>query len=250
MYIAYIDLDDTLLNKEKRISDYTKDILISFQEQGNILVLATARSKQLKGLPDNIKNITPYFIFHNGGEIVCNGVIVYQNYFNVQQTERIGSYLTEHGVKAAVILDENYYANYDAVSVWGEIKNFHYTDFSGIDFCAPKFSILLDSESQVEVLNTLKDYTQTTYIDNYSGAIVAPKGVSKGVAVSFLQKNYFYKCKSIFIGNDFNDISGFDSCDIKIAVANAEKSLLKMADIIIGSNQDDGVAYYLDSLLK
>ena len=40
------------------------------------------------------------------------------------------------------------------------------------------------------------------------------------MAVSFLQKNYFYKCKSIFIGNDFNDISGFDSCDIKIAVAN------------------------------
>lgn len=250
MYIAYIDLDDTLLNKEKRISDYTNDVLIRFQDQGNILVLATARSKQLKSLQDNVKNITPYFIFHNGGEIVCNGVTVYQKFFNAQLTERIGSYLTEHDVKVAVILDENYYANYDAPAVWGEIKNFHHTDFSGVDFCAPKFSILLDSESQVGVLNTLKDYAQTTYIDNYSGAIVAPKGVSKGVAVSFLQRCFFNKGKSIFIGNDFNDISGFDSCDIKIAVANAEKTLLNMADKIIGSNQDDGAAYYLDSLLK
>lgn len=85
MYVAFIDLDDTLLDNNKQISDFTYKILVEFQEQGNILVLTTARSKQLHGLQERLKTITPYFIYHNGGEIYSQGVLLYQKFLTVLQ---------------------------------------------------------------------------------------------------------------------------------------------------------------------
>ena len=248
IYTAFIDLDDTLLNKEKRISDYTLATLQRFQMQGNNIVFATARSKQLQGLQECIKTITLHFIFHNGGEIVSNGHTVYQGFFSTKVTERIGRYLSDKSIRTAVILDDAYYANYDAPAVWGTIRNYRFTSFANVDFRAPKFSILLKDEFQAAALNELKEIASVTIIDNNTGAIIAPKDVSKGNAVRMVRNKMFPFGKSIFIGNDHNDLSGFEACDMKVAVANAEKDLLEKADIVIPSNNDDGVARFLDHL--
>ena len=248
IYTAFIDLDDTLLNKEKRISDYTLATLQKFQMRGNNIVFATTRSRQLKGLQECIRTITTHFIFHNGGEIVSNGQVVYQEFFSTEETERIGRYLSEKSIRAAVILDDAYYANYDAPAVWGTIQNYRFTSFQNADFRAPKFSLLLKDEFQATIFNELKEIASVTIIDNSTGAIIAPKDVSKGNAVRMMRNKMFPCGKSIFIGNDHNDLSGFEACDMKVAVANAETDLLEKADIVIPSNNDDGVARFLDHL--
>ena len=149
-------------------------------------------------------------------------------------------------------MDDEYYANYNAPKVWGKIHNFHYTAFDEVEFKAPKFSIVLDSKAQKRDMDILKKYGQVIYLDNFSSAIIAPENVSKGTAIRlFLEKEKALKEKTtIYIGNDHNDISGFEACDIKIAVANADKIILRSADHIIGGNQNEGVAYYLKELLK
>lgn len=248
VYTVFIDLDDTLLNREKKISDYTLEALRRFQMLGNNIVFATARSKQLHGLQECLKTITPHLIFHNGGEIVSNGKTIFQGYFSKEETERIGRYLTVKQIKAAVILDDAYYANYDAPAIWGQIRNYAYTSFEIAEFQAPKFSLLLEDESQEAALDALNDQARITLIDNHTGAILAPKNVSKGAAVRIMLDRMFPESKSIFIGNDYNDLSGFAQCDIKVAVANAEPGLLDQADVIIGSNNDNGVARFLHDL--
>jgi Cof subfamily protein (haloacid dehalogenase superfamily) len=250
VYTVFIDLDDTLLNSEKRISDHTLDALQRFQSLGNHVVFATARSRQLHGLQDCVKTATPHFIFHNGGEIISGGETIYQGFFSEKATERIGRYLTENSIKAAVILDDAYYANYDAPSIWGNVRNYRFTSFENVDFRAPKFSVLLGDELQAAVLNALNNISDVTFIDRGAGAIIAPKNVSKGSAVRIMLNRLFPKGKSVFIGNDHNDLSGFAVCDIKAAVANAEPVLLEKADIVIGSNNDDGVARFLDELCR
>lgn len=247
-YTVFIDLDDTLLDSKKRISDYTIEILQRFQKQENNIVFATARSRQLDGLQECIKTITPHFIFHNGGEIVSNGKTVYQGFFSTKETERIGRHLTENSIQTAVILDDAYYANYDAPTVWGNIRNFRFTDFADVDYRAPKFSVLLNDESQVAALNELKDCAEVTFIDHQTSAIIAPENVSKGLAVRILLDLLSPYDISIFIGNDHNDLTGFAVCDTKVAVANAEPAILEEADIVIGSNDDDGVAKFLHDL--
>ena len=245
IYTAFIDLDDTLLDKEKRISDYTFGALQEFQMRGNHVVFATARSRQLHGLQACIKTITPHFIFHNGGEIVSEGKTLYQGFFSIEETERIGQLLSENSIRAAVILDDAYYANYDAPSVWGQIQNFHRTGFADVDFRAPKFSIQLDDGFREDALDSLNDIASVTFIDNHTGAIIAPRNVSKGTAVRIMLSSMLPCDTSIFIGNDHNDLSGFEACDMKVAVANAETALLKKADIVIDSNNNDGVGRFL-----
>lgn|GEM_PF-6179146 len=248
LYTAFIDLDDTLLNGEKRVSDDTLNALQRFHRLGNNIIFATARSKQLYGLQECIRTITPHLILHNGGEIVSNGKTVYQRFFSREETGHIGRYLTENSIRAAVILDDAYYANYDAPAVWGKIRNFHFTGFENAEFLAPKFSVLPDDESQAAVLNGLNNQASVTFVDNNTAAVVAPKNVSKGAAVRFMLERMFPDGKSIFIGNDYNDLSGFEACHIKVAVANAESAVLNRADVIIGSNDDDGVARFLNDL--
>lgn len=41
-YLIVLDLDDTLLRRDKTISDYTKSVLKRCQELGNKIVISTA----------------------------------------------------------------------------------------------------------------------------------------------------------------------------------------------------------------
>jgi len=49
-------------------------------------------------------------------------------------------------------------------------------------------------------------------------------------------------------GDNLNDLPMFEACDVKIAVANAKKAVREAADIVVKSNEDDGVSAYLSSL--
>lgn len=129
MYIIFIDLDGTLLRDDNTVSDYTKRIIRQTIENGNIIVFMTARSGRLAGISDDVKNLTDKYILHNGGEIIASG-INRKFYFSREETEKIGCFLTENKIKTAVILDNAYYANYDAKEVWGGYRKISIYRFS------------------------------------------------------------------------------------------------------------------------
>ncbi len=249
MYTAYIDLDGTLLDDNKRISANTYNILSDFMGHGNNIVITTARSKRLNGLQNEVRLLTPYFIFHNGGELVSSGKILKRYFFTSSDIRRIGSFLSENGIRGALVTDDEYFANYNAPLVWGNISNFHFTDFSDVRISAPKFSVIIDSDEQISVLNKIEKDIQITYIDNGTGAIIAPENVNKGLAVSYMQNYLFTSSRSIYFGNDFNDLYGFNVCDIKVAVENAEPEIKEQADYITNSNNREGVACFLQKLM-
>lgn len=249
MITAYVDLDGTLLKDDNTISNNSIKILEKFISKGNNIVFATARSSRLTGVPDVIKSITPYFILHNGSELLSYSKTVKRFFFDVNTTRKIGNFLTLNKIKASVILDNIYFANYDAQRVWGKIENFSFSDFSDISVPAPKFSILISSPTNdVNVLNMLQNIADIKYLDEGRTAIVTPLNVSKGNAVIEFEK-CFCSSQTIFFGNDVNDISGFRACTIGVAVSNADAELLRYATFVTKSNNDDGVAIFLKQYL-
>ena len=54
---------------------------------------------------------------------------------------------------------------------------------------------------------------------------------------------------TIAIGDDINDLSMFEYVEYKVAVDNAIDMVKEKADEIILSNDEDGVAIYLEKLL-
>ena len=84
--------------------------------------------------------------------------------------------------------------------------------------------------------------------DNYFSII--SENSSKGVALLKLANylNIPFE-NTIAIGNDNNDLSMIEVAGVGVSVANATSDLKKSADLIIKSNDEDGVAIYLESLL-
>ena len=72
MKVKYIvfDLDDTLLNSERKVSDFTLSTLKKLQELGHFLVINTARSKMYA--KEYIDLINPNFSILNGGSLIID----------------------------------------------------------------------------------------------------------------------------------------------------------------------------------
>ncbi len=69
---------------------------------------------------------------------------------------------------------------------------------------------------------------------------------TKQNGVKFLKKHLNIENVTCF-GDHLNDVSMFEECDNSYAVKNAHKDLKEMANEVIGSNIEDGVAKFLES---
>jgi hydroxymethylpyrimidine pyrophosphatase-like HAD family hydrolase len=79
---------------------------------------------------------------------------------------------------------------------------------------------------------------------------ILPKGIGKGTSItklgSFMNVDIN---KIIAIGDYNNDISMFKAAGIGVAVSNAIDEVKAVADYIAESNDDDGVAKFIESVI-
>lgn len=75
--------------------------------------------------------------------------------------------------------------------------------------------------------------------------------VSKGTALTWLARRLNVQLDNVTaIGDSFNDLSMFEVAGTSVAVANAPASVREAADVIVPSNDDDGVAHIIHELLR
>ena len=80
--------------------------------------------------------------------------------------------------------------------------------------------------------------SKPTYIE------ISHKSISKKTGIEVLLKNCYpaLSMKNVVaFGDNYNDIEMLEAVGLGIAVANANKEVLAIADIITDSNKDDGV---------
>ena len=250
-YVVFCDLDGTLLDEKGGVTEFTQSALRQFKAAGHEIVFTTARSRRLHRIGDALRAISDDLILHNGGELIRKGEIIAKHDFPAAQAGEIGRALTEAGVCAAVILENAYYANYDAPAVWGEISGFERTDFSCWQMDVPKFALYFPQENPETFPATLRGRGQLEITDRKRTGVFAPPGVSKGAAIrEWMALCGMQDVTSVAIGNDTIDLSAFEACDVSAAVGNAQREALQAADVLIGRNDEDGVAKYLLSLLR
>ena len=76
---------------------------------------------------------------------------------------------------------------------------------------------------------------------------VMDSGVSKGAGLEFVMQHYALKREEVLaFGDEENDLPMFAVAGFSAAPANAKESVKAAADIIIGSNEEDGVAVFLE----
>ena len=266
------DLDETLLNAEARVSEYSKEILQNLIERGLCFTVASARTPLsalciLDGIP-----LSYPIILLNGGLIYdAENKKVIKSYpileASVDQIIRVKScypkdylFITEEENGLSVT-----FSSKDS-TVWNKLIDFSYLEKNGIyinieftcnekelknksllyalyQSCSPLEMEALYRELKSDK-NLYVDYYKDIYTKNQWYIEVFNAKASKSEALSWMKSKYRFD-KWICFGNGVNDIPMFDICDEKIAVFNACPKLKKIATKIIESNLDDGVAKYL-----
>jgi Cof subfamily protein (haloacid dehalogenase superfamily) len=75
--------------------------------------------------------------------------------------------------------------------------------------------------------------------------------VSKGQGLSFVMERLSLNREDVIaFGDEENDIPMFASAGFSVAPSNAKEAVKAKADIVVGSNADDGVAIFLEEFFK
>lgn len=264
LYIS--DLDGTLLRSDMSMSEYSVKTLNSLAERGAMFSYATARSfASAFPLVKKLRPVCPAVIF-NGVFVIDarTGKHIIENTYSEECMRLAREVFVSEGIAPLVYsyIDGEERVSYmegriddvrsyvDArrgdkrlrpVSGYGELFEGDIFYFTVID---PRDTRTLD-----KVFNAENGFSRNIQKDTYDDMIwyeIYDRSASKANAVRQLAE-LVCADELVCFGDNFNDISMIKAADIGAAVENAADEVKRAADVIIGSNNDDGVARFIDS---
>lgn len=244
-----MDLDRTLLHTDKTLSDYTVSILEQCRLRGLKLVFATARP---------MRTVTPYL-----KQIRCDAVICHNGAVTMDGDKRIGKSWPvdiekagrllrrlnreEPGRMLSIEINDTLYANFDVSVFWSftDAVMTDFTDLPAID--ADKVLIGVSGAKECAEIGKLLWNEVYGQLSDGKLCLVMNKNATKMNAVKQLAQYWGMSEESMLaFGDDSNDLEMLSGCGIGAAVANALDEIKEAADILVDSNDGDGVGRFLE----
>jgi Cof subfamily protein (haloacid dehalogenase superfamily) len=260
------DLDGTLVRSDDSVSAYSQDVLDRVRAAGIPIVGATGRGPRLTELTKNDIRSADYLVMAGGGWVVDqsdpSGPVVLRD-------ERLSG-----AALAAVIADLE--AEVGPLTVMVEALEGHNAPLWGDPNPAWRYPDDLEVRDREEVFSgqVIKAFARTED-HNVDALLVAarrivppslasvtqaglgfieicPPGVDKASGLAVVAEAIGVDSSDVLVFGDMpNDVPMFEWAGWgRVAVANAHPSVLALADELTLSNDDDGVAVYLDRLLS
>ena len=248
MKIILTDLDETLLHSDKTISSYTEYVLSQCRACGILVGFCTSRG--MAGIRNYIKQIQPDIVICNGGAcIYYNDELVHSATFTTEETRKILAKAYEVcGESCEITLDtlEHIYWNREKDETVKYVDNAIFDDFSNFTQQAMKICVQTEDPEKAKMIAqcvTSCDYLPFSDVPWYKFS----NGIAtKEHAVKVLSEKLKVSLDEIIaFGDDFNDIGMLKLCGKGIAMENAILQVKEVADDITLSNNEDGVAKYL-----
>lgn len=244
--IAFFDLDGTLTNDKKLISNNTYEALKKLKEKNIKIVFSSGRWDSYMLDYDSNLEIVDYLICNNGAQVydVKNNCVIREDILKEEMILDIKKYCLSKNIKVIFnglfkqfINDEPINTNiYQAIIICSKLVQVD----NLIEFAKDKsFKITYIS------LAYYKKEENRNYSINFN-TITTDKGNSIKYLLDYLN---IKKHESICFGDNHNDISMFNNCGIKVAMDNGLKELKDMADYVTISNDEDGVAYFINNYM-
>ena len=242
------DLDHTLLRQDGSISDKTLTVLENCRAKGILFAIATAR--YWIGAEKYIDLLRPdYEITTDGTLIHTQGRCIYSSEFTADETNRIVRQLMEAvpGTEITVADGKTVYWNSRHISESAKLYKAVYCDYaSRLDVHANKIVAELPEERIARRIAEQADCKLQCYRGEKWYAFM-PKDSGKIRAIEALAAASGIALKdTAAFGDDRNDIEMLKLCGKGIAVSNAVLEVLAAADEVTLSNDEDGVAVWLE----
>lgn len=271
--IIALDLDGTTLDKNGKLSEETKDALMTAMDNGVNVCIASGRA--FDALPIEVLEVPgiEYAITSNGAAI-----------YKVKNKELIKAYkLLADSVDLILSMSKKYkkitfecfingtaYAQKDYIEnpliVGDNVRSVEYIRRTRhpvdniIDFILKNKDnldcmniILGDQDIRKNIIEEISSKTSDVYITSASPVMLefSYKDCGKASGLKFLS-DYLGVDRDLVaaFGDADNDIDMIKFAGIGVAMANANEALKSKADYITLSNDEDGVAYALKNILE
>ena len=243
-----LDLDGTLLDDDKKISDKTIDFLKSIKNDIKIILASARQISTIKPYLNQIDILDKdnYTICFNGSLVVNNEEdIIFSSYIGKDVLNNIDSFILENNIKWTYYLYDNRLLRNDIIDLNMFINQNKIYKIVGV--------------SATEEIQKIKKKLPKYILDNLeitsseeNRIEFVAKGMTKVKAIEMLlNKLNIRKEEIIAIGDGDNDIEMIKYAGIGIAMLNAPDIVKKHADIITKySNNNDGIYDVLKNVLK
>ena len=229
--LLLFDLDGTLLRSDKTISAGTLDALQECRKKGMLIGISTSRSGQ-NVLPF-LKEIHPDLLITSGGALASfRDEYIYKAEFSKEETGRmIAAARSVCGMDCEITIDtlDSHYWNYK-------------TDpKESLKMCVEIF----EEQKAKQLQALLKDCDCIRFSDGYWYKFTKKNATKENAILEACAFCQIRPEEIMAFGDDYADIGMLELCGRGIAMGNAIDEVKKRADLVIGGNDEDGIANYL-----
>lgn len=245
--IVVLDLDGTLLNSNKEISEFTCQVIKKIKDN-NKIVLASARSfTRIKPYLEELELLSSdnYTIAFNGSLVLTNEEKIIIDYeIELENKYYLGDFINNYNN-----IDWFYYTYDDRI---------RYKDIDDMNLFIKNnkiYKVVCCASNDIinEIRNNISDHIRELFeisSSEQNRIEFVKKGCNKVKSIQILlDKLNKNRDELIAIGDGENDIDMIKYAKIGIAMDNAPDSVKKIANIVTDSNDLDGVGKILEKLL-
>lgn len=263
------DMDGTLLNSEKKISEKSIEAINKAIEKGKIVILNTGRCPaELEEYFDVLDNIQ--YLNCVSGALVFdrkNNTKIYSKILDVETVKQLLDIAKEEDdmihllSKDSIVQKEKVDKMHDyhmevykemftrVTNKWEDL----YSQYNENPFPIEKLNIyhassearertkqrILDSNLEVELADA-----ETTSLE------ISAKGIDKGIGLEKLCEYHKISLdETIVVGDADNDIAALKKSGLAIAMDNANENVKKLATVIVSDNDHDGCVEAIEKYL-
>ena len=268
LYVS--DLDGTLFDSGGHLSDFTRDTLNGLIASGMNFTVATARSvSSAAGLLDELDLRVPA-VMMNGVFLtdVPNQKQVYVNRYPAELAYRVINVFRSNGRPPFVYSFNGEYIECEFTKLKNDYERQFvakrqklYRRFERVeDYTVGNNTVYINGIDYKETMQAVADELKkiegikfSHYLDTYSGdkyfVEVYVESAGKWNSIKRLKKMYGFD-RVVAFGDNGNDVEMLKNADLAVVVGNALPPALEVADIVIDTNDNDGVAKYLLELYR
>lgn len=264
--ILVLDLDGTLTNSKKEITEPTKQALIDIQEKGKKVVLASGRptpgilplAKEL-----HLEKYGSYILSFNGAKIIdCRSKeLLYNRTIPQEVIQPIYEMLRNYDMDLLTYTDTHILSGMrtnqftELESRINQMPIVQTDDFlSEITFPINKLLGTGNKDTIAKALETIKSrfHSQLNiYLSEPFFLEIMPQRIDKAHSLQKLLNSIGLTADSmICCGDGYNDLTMIEYAGLGVAMENAQPLVKESADYITKSNDEDGVLHVINEFMR
>ncbi|WP_299439615.1 Cof-type HAD-IIB family hydrolase [uncultured Aquimarina sp.] len=259
--IVFSDIDGTLLNAKRELSEFTISEIKRIKDTIPVILISSRMPSAMTHLQEELDITHLPLICYNGGLILVEQKPIHSTFITPDIIQELHTFNKDNLFHISLYHNDDWFvpqmdfwANREAqntkvtptVKSTKEVIDLWKTESKG----AHKIMCMGDEQYIDDAFNFLNtNYSDTLHLYRSKPTYIeiAHKSISKLTAIELLLNTHYEISLSdaVAFGDNYNDIAMIKAVGIGVAVANAKPETLKIADVVTLAGKEDGVATYI-----